>query len=231
MRYPLDPLTYSETIGGVIEHERTQNILIQKMGELLENAMDSSETSEDDWYKESETLLKDLHSLKMWHESRRFNESVAKTQFPEKPGPAINALAEEESEVGEMTEEELARHFKEKRNNKKQKEQVKTLDKMTLEEIESWEKAQENSNDLYKIKARVANLAREGNMILTPQGEMLANTYTHVLKAFYDFADKLEDKNIKIQLTNLIRSHEGMPRNLIAAAGAGVTESKKERKK
>lgn len=230
MKYPLDPTTYAETASHIIEHEKTQTLLIQKMGELLEDAMNDCDT-DGDWYSESKSLLKDLQSLKIYHESRRFNEDIYRQQQPkEKDGPFLNLLDEVDSIIsqgeGEMSEEDMAKLFKEKRNNKKQKEETKKLKDMTLDEIESWEKQQDNSNDIYKIKARVANLARGPGVSLTPQGEMLCNTYVHVLKALYDFADIIEDRTIKVQLNQLIRSQEGMPGTLIAAAGAGVKQKK-----
>jgi hypothetical protein len=231
MKYPLDQATYVETVGSIIEHEKTQTLLIQKMGDLLGIAIDSSYNENDEpWVKEAETLLKDLQTLRVYHESRRFNEANLRAQNPEKTTPIINALSEEPSEAGEMSEEELAKHFKEKKEGRKQKEKAKRLEEMSLDEIESWEKTQENSNDIYKIKARVANLARGGNMNLTPVGEILCNSYVHVLKALYDFAEKLDDKNVKIQLIQLIRNNEGMPGNIIAAAAAGVKMKKEEKK-
>jgi hypothetical protein len=235
MKYPLDPTTFMETVNSLVINQQTQDAVVQKMAELLENAMDASD-SEDEWYKETETLLKDLHALKMWHESRRFNEANTKAQLPKESGPTLNALSGppdsfDDSGSVEMSEAELEKHFNEKRDKKKTKEKEKSLSQMSLEEIESWEKTQENATDLYKIKARVANLARGGNMNLTPTGEILCNTYVHVLKAFYDFADKLEDKNVKTQLTILIRSQEGLPGTIIAAAGAGVKEKKDEKGK
>ncbi len=151
---------------------------------------------------------------------------VQKLQMSTQSDPVLDAqINKTEKKFGEeMSEEDLAKYFKEKKEEPKQK--AKTLKEMTKEEIESWERAQDNSTDIYKIAARVKNLARGPGMNLTPQGEMLANTYTHVLKAFYDFAEKIEDKNIKAQLTDLIRSQEGMPGNLISAAGAGVRRNK-----
>jgi len=233
MKFPLDPTTYVETVGRIIEHEKTQTLVIQKMGDLLFSAMDTG-NPDDSWYRESEELLKDLSALKAYHDLRRFNESNFQAQMPkETEGPFSGSMSvpdEEHSfDESEMSEEDLARHFKEKR--KVHTETKKTLKNMTLEEIESWEKDQENSNDIYKIKARVANLARGGGASLTPQGEMLVNTFVHVIKAFYDFSEKLEDKSIKVQLDQLIRSQEGMPGNLIAAAGVGVRQKKEDKEK
>lgn len=132
----------------------------------------------------------------------------------------------------EMGERELAAHFSEPMKRRQRRAEViksgkkDGLSGMTMEEIEQWEAKQNNSNDIYKIKARVANIARGGGGSLTEQGEMLCNTFVHVLKALYDFADNIEDKTLRIRLIELIRKQEGMPGNLISAAGAGVKQSK-----
>jgi putative component of toxin-antitoxin plasmid stabilization module len=139
----------------------------------------------------------------------------------------LNMVAnKEEAKFGpEMSEEELERMFSQKRPKIK-KVQEKKLSQMTMEEINDWEAKQNDATDIYKIAARVKNLARGNNASLTQQGEILCNSYVHVMKALYDFADKLEDKNVKAQLTNLIRNQEGMPGTIIAAAGAGVNIKK-----
>lgn len=229
MKYPLDSTTFVDTVNHLVENDKAQNVVIQKMGEVLESAMDASETDDAEWYTEAESILKDLHSLKMYHESRRFNE--ANGHFDNSKSGMAGIFRENstpDDAQGELSEDDLAKHFKEKRQTKKPKEQEKQLKDMTLQEIEAWESAQDNSNDIYKIKARVANLARGPGVSLTPQGEMLVNTYVHVLKSLYDFADKLEDKMVKIELVNLLRSHEIMPGTLISAAGAGVRQAKKD---
>jgi len=122
------------------------------------------------------------------------------------------------------TEEELAKHFGEAPPVSKPKK--KPLHEMTIDEIESAEKAEDNSNDIYKISARVKNLARGGNANLTPMGDMLCNSYTHVLKAFYAFAETL-NQPAKDALVLLIRKHEDMPGNVISAAGVGVKTRKR----
>ena len=132
--------------------------------------------------------------------------------------------AKESSVFGEeFSEEEMANQFNEPPPMRLP---TKSLKEMTKDEIEGLESAADNSNDLYKIKARVTNLARGGGAALTPQGEMLANTYVHVLKSFYDFAETIHDRTIRNNLVRLIRKHEDMPANLIAAAGAGVRTRK-----
>jgi hypothetical protein len=144
----------------------------------------------------------------------------------------------EESFGGEMSEEELERMFNQRPAIRATSENAgpKHVDLskknpfkgMTLQEIESWEAAQNNSNDIYKIKARVQNLAvgiSGGN--LTAVGEMMVNSFVHVLRDLYEFADYLPDAEQRIRLVERIRKHEGMPGTLIAAASAGVKVSKK----
>jgi hypothetical protein len=242
MKYPLDQLTFTETVSHLIENYKTQNALLQKVCTLLEEAMDDSENDDSEWDADSEQLLKDLHSLKMYHESRRFNEDNFRSQFgyepTEKMSDALGRIGvrnmeypEEEvsEEVGEMSEEELAKMFKEKRKTKKSKEPEKSIKKMTMEEILAWEAKQDNSNDIYKIKARIANLARGPGMSLTPQGEILCNSFVHMLKALYEFTEnKVTDPELKISLVQLIRQQESVPGTIIAAAGAGVHKSKKD---
>lgn len=254
MKYPLDQTTLNEFMAHVTSHMAMQTVVIQKMGELLNEAMNAQTWEDEDWYKDSKELLQDLHNMKMYHESRRFDdENFRKQRGAEvhKPSrvqpvrmehdgdPIIAGLqsiqfdsamdakfsAKEATAFGaEMSETDLEKHFGRQRP-KKIKE--KPLKEMSLQEIEAWERKQDNSNDIYKVSARVKNLAREGGAALTPQGDMLANTYTHVLLSLYGFAEKIQDATIKINLINLIRSHENMPANLIAAAGVGVTRKKK----
>ncbi len=248
MKYPLDQLTFNETVTHLVSHANMQAVLIEKMAQLLAGAMDESEYVQAESFKESKALLEDLQTLQVEHEGRRWNEANYQAQFkagvlptPPKPTAVVNPVKDgskntqfnlamdveanrtEEEFGGEMSEEDLERHFGQKPQIKK-REKSKDFKDMTLDEIQSWEAAQNNSNDIYKIKARVANLARGTNASLTPQGEILVNSYVHVMKSLYDFAEKIEDKTLKINLTNLVRSHEGLPGTIIAAAGAGVRD-------
>jgi len=92
-------------------------------------------------------------------------------------------------------------------------------DMETLEEIEAWEKANNDSNDIYRLSARVKNLAViEGKASLTPVGAMLCNTYTHVLKALYDFSETIQDKAVKDRLVEILRNSESMPAKFILAS-------------
>lgn len=123
-------------------------------------------------------------------------------------------------------EEELAKYFGEPPPVKKE---VKALKDMTAEEIIALETKQDNSNDIYKLSARVKNLARSGGAALTPMGDALCNTYTHVLKAFYTFAETMTNQDEKDRFLLLIRRHEDMPSNVIAAAAAGVKVKPKKK--
>lgn len=97
----------------------------------------------------------------------------------------------------------------------------------TKEEIEAWERSQENSNDIYKVNARIKNLAREAvKANLTAQGDMVINSFTHVLKAFYDFAETVQDKETRTKLIALTRLQEGAPALLLTALGVGVKAPK-----
>lgn len=93
--------------------------------------------------------------------------------------------------------------------------------KLTPEE--EFEKQQNDSTDIYKVAARVKNLARSVPSVngrssadLTPAGEALCNLYAHVLKSLYDFSETLESPK-KEELYDILRKHEEMPRTLISA--------------
>lgn len=147
----------------------------------------------------------------------------------------LNAI-EAEAFGGEMSEAELAKAFgestksfvpvvkKKKLKDMSQAEIMKaSVDELRIlvEEAEGDEREEDNSSDLYKIKARVANLARESGGVLTPAGEALCNSYVHVLKAFYDFADTL-DFSTKMKLKEFIRRSEGFPGQVVGSQLAGV---------
>jgi hypothetical protein len=87
------------------------------------------------------------------------------------------------------------------------------------QEVLELEKQQDDSTDIYKLAARVKNLARVGDPSrgvgsLTPAGESLCNLYVHVLKSLYSFSETLESPK-REELYNLVRSHEGMPGELL----------------
>lgn len=120
----------------------------------------------------------------------------------------------EDGDVGpSMSVSEVAKIFNVPTPAKEKDEPLPT----TEEELKAWEDKHNNSLDIYKIAARVKNLARISGP-LTPVGEMMCNTYVHVLKALYEFADTLSSED-KERLIKLVMRHEDMPANLIAASG------------
>lgn len=226
-KYPLDTQAIDNIARDLSLHDKAQSDIIGKLVNFLRQSMCYIEDGRElEWYVNAETLLKTLHTRNVDFQNLRFDQQNGhKVEEVSPYSGSIDVVQEaklnqvEEGFGSPMTEEELAIHFGEPLPKKKVE---KSIAKMTLEEIKSWEKAQDNSNDIYKISARVKNLAREGGAGLTPVGESLCNTYIHVMKAFYDFADNLEDKEIKIKLTELIRKQEGMPSSFIAATHANV---------
>lgn len=236
MRYPIDQKTTENFIGHIIAHDRAQRQLIEALTILLKAATEDRYSEEvGEWYDEAEKLLKFQNKLKTDHETRLFNEKnghVESHVSTEITDPQENAkINEAEKSFGEeLSEEDLAKHFHEK-TKKRSKDMVDMSKKspfedMTIEQIEEWERKQDNSNDIYKVKARVANLARNGGASLTPVGEMMVNTFVHVVKDLYDFAETIQDKSVRIPLIERIRKHENMPSNLIAATSAGVKVKK-----
>lgn len=257
MKYPIDAVTSETFYGHLIAHDRAQRNMIHALTTLLQEAMLGVEPEDASWYDDAKAILDLQKKIKVENENRLFNAknghpdnstvnvSVSNDLPPtipirdniQVPGaiitPEQNAnLSEREKGFGEeLSEAELASHFSE-RPKKAAKGSVDLTKKepfkgMTLDEIEAWEAAQNNGNDIYKIKSRVQNLAvgiSGGN--LTPVGEMMVNSFVHVVKDLYDYADTLTDKETKIRLTERIRKHESMPGNLISAASSGVSEKR-----
>lgn len=136
-------------------------------------------------------------------------------------------LNQEENKQGPaLTASEVAKHFGEEAP----KESEKPIPK-TEEELKAWEKAQDESEDIYKVAARVKNEARHGvGANLTAQGEALCNTFVHVFVALYEFSNKIPDENLRNELKALIRKQENAPGGYIAAMMAGVHAAKRKRK-
>lgn len=251
-KYPLDLDTSNELFAHLLNHDKYQRQQITDLINIVQNALEETQDEDSMWQADAETFLKHYSKLKVDRENLKFNvENALKARgldTPSKIHPSTaptysgsigagminlndphiaSQLNESEDRLGPpMTEGEVASYFNEKPKRKGKKSKQKDFKKMTLEEIEEWERKQDNATDLYKISARVKNLARADGAALTPVGEMLANTYVHVLKSLYDFADTIADKETKIKLISLIRSNEGMPANLISAAKANVVEGK-----
>jgi hypothetical protein len=258
MKYPIDAVTAETFYGHLIAHDRAQRNMIQALTLLLQEAMNEMGMEDTEWYDEAKKVLKMQAKIKMENENRLFNaknghpdNSTVNVNVSQEigaiipnmdninvPGASIGPeqsakLSEMEKGFGEeLSEEELARHFNDRPKSKKvngvdmsKKEPFKG---MTLDEIESWEAAQQNTNDIYKIKGRVQNLAVGiSGGTLTAVGEMMVNSFVHVVKDLYDFADTIQDKSLKIELTERIRKHESMPGTLISAASSGVKVAKK----
>lgn len=211
-KYPLDDEGIESITKDLLQSHLAQQKTIEKLSNQLSKAISYIEN--DEWYEETTTLIKNIHVRNIDFANLRFNQQNGyKT---EEISPYL-----EGGHDTPMTEEELAKHFGEVLPKKKK---VQDVSKMTLEEITEWESKQENSNDIYKVAARIKNLARDGKANLTPVGEMLCNTFVHVLKSFYDFAETISDKEIKIKLIELTRKQEAMPGNFIAAAHSGVKD-------
>jgi hypothetical protein len=231
-KFPLDQEGIQEIANNLVAHNAAQSSTIDSLVKYLREAMTYVPKDEEGtWYEQAEQLLQNIHKRKIDFSNFRFgqqngghrsNELSPYTEGPVDGSPPGHVV---ESEFGEeMSPEELAIYFNEELPKKEKK--GKKVSDMTLEEIEEWEKKQDNSNDIYKIAARVKNLARsDGQAALMPAGEALCNVYTHVLKAFYDFADTLPPEH-RVRMYDLIRHHEGMPGNLIAA-GVGTKGNRK----
>lgn len=222
-QYPLDDEGIGRVFNQLLEHNRAQSELVNRLADYLKQALTYVEEDCDDdtWFEETEMLLKNIHKRKIDFDNFRFDQKNGHKL--EDISPYAQGI--EEGFGDTMTEEELARHFGEPLPKKPKK--SKSIDKMSLEEIEAWEAAQNGSNDIYKVAARMKNAARmavQGN--LTPQGEMVVNTFAHMVKAFYDFANVVSDKETQIRLTELIKKQEELPANLISALWAGVKEAK-----
>ncbi|CAK9253115.1 unnamed protein product [Sphagnum jensenii] len=225
-------------------HHRAQCTLIADLAEILRTAIECVEDEDENpWVDDANTLLSTLSSRRIEFENHRFNQKNGHLTQSRSPFPAetfesighidikkeadLNAI---ESGFGDqMSEDEVANLFQEKPKVVKKKKKLKPvkLEKMNLEEIEEWEASQNNSNDIYKVSARIKNAARMAvKANLTPQGDMLANSFTHIVKAFYDFAETVSDKETKLRLIALTRKQEEVPANLIAALSAGMQAPK-----
>lgn len=233
-KYPLDNQAIEDISRDVLAHHRAQNEMITKLVGFLLEAMGDEDM---DWH-DAQVFLKTMGIRKNEYENHRFNQkngynTKANSPYaatPQEIGVQIAPMEENrlnalEAESGpEMSEEDLAAHFNVPVPKRKS---GKSLNKMSLEEINEWEAQQNNSSDIYKVQARIKNIARSasgGN--LTAQGDMLVNSFTHVVKAFYDFAETIEDKDTKIKLIELTKKQEEIPGSLISALGAGVKIAK-----
>lgn len=251
MNYPIDNKAVEELAGAlqgsanaIVLHDRAMRKDLLVLTDLVQEAVKSGKLLETIWHDEADAFLKTLKRRKLDDANLRFNQkngqavpTIVGALTEENFVPVVGKDAYEtaklesnfnrvENEFGPaMDEAELARYFNEPTPVNAVDRMKKPLTKMTLEEIEKWEKDQDNSNDVYKVNARVKNLARGEGAALTPVGDILANTYTHVLLAFYKFADTLNQED-KVRMYEVVRSQEGFAGTVINAAGAGVRTKK-----
>ena len=73
----------------------------------------------------------------------------------------------------------------------------------------------DQSNTVYAISGRMKNLLAMAGISLTPVGTILINSYTHVLKSLYDFAENLEGFNERASLEHLLLQAESLPKSVI----------------
>lgn len=246
-KYPLDSQALEEIARDTLQHDKAQRELISGLLDLLKEGLNEVD-SENEWGEDVEKVLSAMRSRRLDYENHRFNQkngykvnqnspyaadetlnnspasldhvvgTVLKSGRIDLMGEAqLNAVEASFSE--EMGEADIARHFDEQPKRKKKPKKVKN---MTLEEINALEKAMDNSSDIYKVSARIKNLARGTDASLTSVGEALCNSYTHVAKSLYDFADTIQDRETKVKLIELIRKSEEMPGQFIAAIKNGV---------
>ena len=237
-KYPLDTQAIEEISRDLVLHQKAQELATSKLIGLLLEGMSEPGMDDTEWHEDAEKYLKELKIRKTDYETHRFNqknghnikEKSPYAPTPEEAGYKLDPMQEaklnaKEADFGEeMSEDDLAAHFNVPPPKKKK---GKSLSTMSLEEINEWEAKQNNSSDIYKVSARIKNLARSacgGN--LTAQGDMLVNSFTHMIKAFYDFAETIEDKDVKIKLVELARKQEEVPGSLLSALGVGVKSAK-----
>lgn len=226
-KYPLDNKAIENIANDLIRNHQAQNVLMGFLIVQLKAAMEDVDNtlvdgfSPGDWRNDADLLLKEIETRTKDFDDLRFDQQNghkdgAISPYESKPEEIFQT---EDHPDAPMTEEELAKHFGEKLPKKKKE---KDVNGMSLEEIQEWEAKQNNNNDIYKVAARVKNLARGSKASLTPVGESLCNTFVHVLKTYYDFAETIQDKDIRAKLIELTRSQEAMPGNFIEATHAGV---------
>ena len=80
--------------------------------------------------------------------------------------------------------------------------------------------------NIYRIKARIGNAVAATGGSMTRTGEGLVNSFTHVVKAMYDFALTLKDPVEKQALLDLVKKHESMPADFIKSVSVGVKPGK-----
>jgi len=237
-RYPLDNQGIEDIARDILLHHRSMNEVVDKLIGLLAEAMVDVDPDACEWFGNAEKIVKDRNQRKIEFENHRFNQQNGHNTHTNSPFPALpteqigpidikkeaELNAHEAQEFGgEMSEAEVARMFSETAPRKEKKKKKLKLNKMSLQEIEDFEAAQDNSNDIYKVSARIKNAARMAvKANLTPQGDMIANTFTHVVKGIYDLAESVHDIELRVNLTKFARSQEEGAAGLISALSSGV---------
>lgn len=105
----------------------------------------------------------------------------------------------------QMSDSELLKHFGEK--------------------VQLKPKVLDGDNSIYKVSARIKNYARSGGLALTPVGEGLCNTFTHMILDLYRFAETLPETERK-QLEVIIKRQEQMPGDFINMASKSQVSQK-----
>lgn len=82
-----------------------------------------------------------------------------------------------------------------------------------------------NPNGIYQIAGRIKNHVVFAGFTITPNSEMICNTYSHMLYDFYQFALSLPEKE-RNELEALIRKQEDAAAGLISAAHRNVRPPK-----
>lgn len=144
------------------------------------------------------------------------DEDVYWMELPEPPkeGEGLNPIKgktveDETPSVGELTTAELAKHFNEK---------VVPMER--------------GADEIYAIAARIKNLCvLQVGSNLTQTGVMLCNTYTHTIKAFYDFAKTIKSEEDRDRLNAFIKSQESMAATFVGAAMANVAAVQEHKRK
>lgn len=216
--FNLIDIASAETMfGKLIHNNRCQHHAIELLSLLLKEAIMENKNSESEWVKQASNLL---------------NTQDAPMEIPNEKVENYSApIIASDATIGEeVSEAELSRHFGEKLDQK-DKPEVDLSEKdpfkdMSLEQIKAWERTQDNSNDIYKVKARVQNHVSYTGGSLTGVGEMLCNSYVHVLMSLYEFSGKIKDSTTRQELINIVKKSESMPADLIAAISKNVKAKK-----
>jgi len=227
-KYPIDSDGVVDLTRCLVRQDEAQKAIIRKLVKFLREAM-SYVHDESGWYEDAERLIQSLYQRDLDFKNFRFDKGNGHKKDQISPYEEDEMHNEDDDYSPDngietpMSAEELAAHFGETLPAIPKK-PVKAINKMSLEEIKEWEAQQDNSNDIYKIAARIKNEARgkHGEATLTTVGVSLCNMFTHMLKSFYDFAETIPDKEVKIRLIELIRRQEKVPGDFIRAMHSGV---------